>query len=246
MSRKLALVKEYNSIILRGADLKTRVAEGIFQVGGDGLTDTSDCCSYLILNGSPVLIDAGLYDNAAKLVSNIKDCGVGPEEIALCIVTHAHFDHFGGACYLKEKYNTRIAVHEGDLKVISEGNDARTAAVWYNVKARKLKPDTVLWGKSGVLKAGILDLNWIHTPGHTPGSISLYCDTGLYRVLFGQDIHGPFYEIFGSDIHKWLESMNELKDLNSDILCEGHHGIIMPANEVKGFIEGMMRDFRPE
>lgn len=86
-------------------------------------------------------------------------------------------------------------------------------------------------------------MRWIHTPGHTPGSISLCMDNGMYKILFGQDIHGPFYASFGSDIDAWAESMRKLLELDADILCEGHFGIFRPASEVKAYIEGYLRDY---
>ena len=53
-------------------------------------------------------------------------------------------------------------------------------------------------------------MHCLHTPGHTPGSISLYLDREEKRVLFGQDIHGPFHAAFGSDIEEWKKSMQVL------------------------------------
>ncbi len=54
-----------------------------------------------------------------------------------------------------------------------------------------------------------------------PGSLSLYRDRGEKRILFGQDIHGPFLPIPGSDIETWRRSMIKLVELEADILCEG-------------------------
>jgi hypothetical protein len=61
------------------------------------------------------------------------------------------------------------------------------------------------------------------------------------RVLFGQDIHGPFEESFGSDLAAWRKSMDILLGLKADILCEGHFGIIKPEQEVEGFIKGYLQ-----
>jgi glyoxylase-like metal-dependent hydrolase (beta-lactamase superfamily II) len=65
----------------------------------------------------------------------------------------------------------------------------------------------------------------------------------MYKVLFGQDIHGPFYASFGSDLDAWGTSMRKLLELEADILCEGHFGIIRPASEVRAYIEDYMRDY---
>ncbi|NLN88481.1 MAG: Zn-dependent hydrolase, partial [Syntrophomonadaceae bacterium] len=63
------------------------------------------------------------------------------------------------------------------------------------------------------------------------------------RVLFGQDIHGPFNEEWGSDMQQWRKSMQTLLDLEADILCEGHFGVYQPAKAVKKYIEGYLQRF---
>ncbi len=64
--------------------------------------------------------------------------------------------------------------------------------------------------------------------GHTPGSIALTVDSDGQKILFGQDIHGPFNEAWGSDLEQWKHSMQVLLDLQAVILCEGHFGIYSP------------------
>ena len=98
-------------------------------------------------------------------------------------------------------------------------------------------------GEEGMLEGGASPLRWLHTPGHTPGSISLLVDNGLFRIIFGQDIHGPFYKSFGSDLDDWASSMHKLLELKADILCEGHFGIIHPAIEVRRYIEDYLRNY---
>ena len=100
-----------------------------------------------------------------------------------------------------------------------------TAANWYETIFSPTSVDKRLTGEQEVLQFGEEKLYCIHTPGHTPGSIALYLDREGKRVLFGQDIHGPFLSSFGSDIGMWKKSMEKLLALEADILCEGHFGI---------------------
>ena len=83
----------------------------------------------------------------------------------------------------------------------------------------------------------------LHTPGHSPGSISLYLDKEDERILFGQDIHGPFLADFGANMSHWRESMEILLELNADILCEGHFGIFRPADKVRRYIERYLEEY---
>ncbi len=80
----------------------------------------------------------------------------------------------------------------------------------------------------------------LHTPGHTPGSISIILDRDGKRVLFGQDIHGPFADSFGSDLLAWRKSMEVLLGLQADILCEGHFGVVRPETEVERYIQNYL------
>ena len=57
------------------------------------------------------------------------------------------------------------------------------------------------------------------------------------KVLFGQDLHGPFNDSFLSNLKDYQLSMQKLLDLDADILCEGHLGIFQPADKVKRYIE---------
>ncbi len=64
-------------------------------------------------------------------------------------------------------------------------------------------------------------------------------------MLFGQDLHGPFYKDFLSDLHAYQNSMEKLMDLEAGILCEGHFGVFQPGDEVKKYIERHKRQNRP-
>ncbi len=220
-----------------------KVAEGVYQVGGAQMTAPDDCCIYLVDIGRPVLIDTGAGTQPRRLVDNLESLGYFPRDISLVVLTHCHIDHVGGAPYLTEKFGLPIAIHELDATAVEEGDGRRTAANWYGVDLPPLKVQHHLQGDEGELQAGASPLRWLHTPGHTPGSISLVLENGLYRILFGQDIHGPFYASFGSDLDQWAASMRRLVELEADILCEGHFGIIRPASEVRRYIEGYLSDY---
>ena len=62
------------------------------------------------------------------------------------------------------------------------------------------------------------------------------------RVLFGQDIHGPYVPEWGADPARARTSLGKLIELGADILCEGHFGIYQPADRVKKYIEGYLEE----
>ncbi len=94
-----------------------------------------------------------------------------------------------------------------------------------------------LTGDAGSLKLTSHLVRWIHTPGHTPGSISLYMEEGGERILFAQDIGAPLLSEFDCDPQAWLTSIQKLFGLEADILCDGHSGAYGPKHAVREYLE---------
>lgn len=215
-----------------------QIAEGVYQIGGPRMTAPEDCCVYLVDGGGELaVIDAGLGFSAQKLVANIESLAKDPGSVKYLVATHGHVDHTGGLAYLKETLKALVVAHQYDLAAIEVQNPAKNAAGYYGVEYRPVKADIVLRGEEETLRLGGLELVMLLTPGHTPGSISPYVDAGGQRVLFGQDIHGPFDPAWSSDLEAWRESMRKLLSLKADILCEGHFGVFRPAQEVERYIK---------
>ena len=216
----------------------------VYQVGGGGFSRGEDCCVYLVDGGTEsALIDTGTGRSASMIMDNIKATGVELSSLKYIVVTHGHIDHIGGLAFLKEQLQVQVVAHQLELPAIEKGLPHLTAASWYGVKYEKVKVDRVLQGDEEKIKLDQLELVCLHTPGHTVGGISPYIDIGGKRILFGQDIHGPFNEQWGSDLNQWELSMQKLMELEADILCEGHFGIYSPASAVKKYIEGYLRQY---
>jgi glyoxylase-like metal-dependent hydrolase (beta-lactamase superfamily II) len=220
------------------------IISGIYLIGGAGKTSADDAAIYLIdFAGTLVLIDSGAGKSFSQIVRNIEMLGFNPANISDLILTHCHIDHIGSAPFFRKQYGTKILIHELDAKAVEAGDSFKTAANWYGTTFPAMSVDQQLRGHHEILKFGREELHCLHTPGHTPGSISLYLDREGKRVLFGQDIHGPFHKAFGSDIEAWKKSMQKLLNLNADILCEGHFGIFQPKERVRGYIERYLEEY---
>jgi glyoxylase-like metal-dependent hydrolase (beta-lactamase superfamily II) len=191
-----------------------------------------------------VLIDAGagLAQSVDWLEKNIRSLGFEPASIWHIVATHCHIDHIGGLALLKERYGSKVIAHELDSAGIEGRNNELTAAGMYGLDYRPVKIDAVLKGELSGLSFGDVEFNFLHTPGHTPGSISPYIDTKDGRILFGQDIHGPFSTAWGSDLKAWRRSMEKLLLLRADILCEGHAGVYR-GDRVQKYIESYLKRF---
>jgi glyoxylase-like metal-dependent hydrolase (beta-lactamase superfamily II) len=220
------------------------IFRGVYLIGGPSITLADDAAIYLIdFAGELVLIDAGAGRSTAQIVQNIQTVGFNPGQISHLLLTHCHIDHIGSAPFFQKRYKTKIVIHELDAPPIETGDSVRTAANWYGASFPPTNVDRKLSGAEEILQFGKEQLHCLHTPGHTPGSISAYLDRDGKRVLFGQDIHGPFHKAFGSDIEDWRKSMQLLLGLNADILCEGHFGIFQPKAKVRDYIERYLEEY---
>jgi len=155
------------------------IISGIYLIGGPNITLPADAAVYLIdFTGVLVLIDSGAGRSFSQLVRNIEMLGLNPAKITQLILTHSHIDHIGSVPLFRKQYGTKILIHELDANAMESGDSIRTAANWYGTTFPPTQIDQKLKGAQGILKFGQEEIHWLHTPGHTPGSISLYLDRG--------------------------------------------------------------------
>jgi glyoxylase-like metal-dependent hydrolase (beta-lactamase superfamily II) len=220
------------------------IVEGISIIGGPNISHAEDATAFIVQFGEElVMIDAGAGRSAPLLAKNIRNLGCDPAHISTLLLTHCHIDHIGGAHYFKKLAGCAIVAHELDAGPIEEGDPVRTAATWYGTDFPPLPVTRKLIYEEEILLFGKEELYCLHTPGHTPGSLAIYLDRGGVRVLFGQDIHGPFSKQFGSDISQWRRSMEKLLALDADVLCEGHFGIFSSKDRVREYIGRYLRQY---
>lgn len=201
------------------------------------MTNPWDSAVYLLDLGEPVLIDCGSGHGFERMADNIRKAGFDPGNIRVLIMTHCHVDHIGAAPLVRARFGSHLVIHEKDAEILERGDTRLTAAFCFDVDLKPLAVDRKLTGETGTLRFGAYNLTWVHTPGHTPGSISLYMDVDGERILFAQDIGAPLLTEFDCDPKAWLESIGKLFALNADILCDGHSGAYGPKDVVRQYLE---------
>lgn len=219
-----------------------QIAAGIYLVGGPEISHAEDATWFLIdFSGELVMVDCGAGRSLERILRNIEQAGLDPAAISTLILTHAHIDHIGAAPGLRKRLGCRVWIHGLDADAVETGDPIRTAADLYGIDFPPTPVDRRLKGSEELLRFGEDLLHCLHIPGHTPGSIAVWLDRGGQRILFGQDIHGPFLPAFASDIGQWRDSMEKLLALKADILCEGHFGIFRPNGRVEAYIRRCLR-----
>jgi len=175
----------------------------------EGFGADSNC--YLIDN---ILIDTGTGMNKDYLPLKIKESSLDVDDIEMIVNTHCHFDHVGGN-YLFPK--AKVAIHEKDAIILEDEKNPLTASNLFGQTIKRRAVDIKL--KEG---DKIANFEVLHTPGHSPGGISLWDG----EVLISGDTifaNGGFGRIdLGGNIEDMRNSMEKLSKLDVKYLLPGH------------------------
>jgi len=133
--------------------------------------------------------DAVIFDpggEAEKIIAFLDEQQVQP--VAICL-THAHFDHIGAVDELRKHYVIDVYLHELEQSWLNEPSLNRSLA--FTRKEVKTNPPECLL-KPGDMKLANFQFEVIHTPGHSPGSVSFIFHEEQFMisgdVLFQQGV----------------------------------------------------------
>jgi hydroxyacylglutathione hydrolase len=188
----------------------------------------NNCNTYLIDGSARVLIDPGHLRLFSHVEDGLKSLGIGISDIDLVIVTHGHPDHFEAVKLFKER-SVPFAMHEEEWRLT--GEMGRALGVAFDLDA--YTPDFFL--NEGELEVKDHLFNVFHTPGHSPGSISLYWPT--QKALFTGDVLFKDglgrVDLPGGNGSLLKKSINRLSSLDSEFMCPGHGMAISGSAQVR-------------
>ncbi len=172
-----------------------------------------------------MVIDPGADGNT--ILKTLKDAGL---EAKLIVATHNHLDHVGALAQVKEATRADYAVHELDTESMLPSAFGRMVGVVMggSFKAPP-KPDRLLHDGDAI-EVGDLKFTVLHTPGHSPGGISLLGDGVVFSgdTLFNFGIGRT--DMSGGDYSTLISSiMTKLMVLPDETIVYPGHG---PATTV--------------
>lgn len=221
-------------------------------------------------SGEWVLVDAGLSTSVAPIREAAEErFGVNSRPGAI-ILTHGHFDHVGAVQELADYWNVPVYAHEKEIPYLTGQMDYPPAKPYVGgglmARISPLYPHhginlgervQMLPGDGTV--PGMEGWRWIHTPGHTPGHVSLFRDSD--RLLIAGDafitvnqesmmavltqkkeVNGP-PAYFTMDWAAAQTSVRRLMELHPALVITGH-GKPMCGDRLAEELEDLVRDLQ--
>lgn len=226
------------------------LAAGVYRI--PTLGDYINSYAFVDDDGSVTLVDCGFKRAPAKIVSALAAIGKHPRDVQRIVLTHAHFDHSGGASTMVDETGVNgVDVHADDAGYVRTGtrvpgDTASTSgrifarAPWGDFRATPVAQELVD-GQTLDVAGG---LRVIHTPGHTPGHISLL-HPGSGVLITGDSIFNMNSrmswptKVFCTSFRQNVETAHVLGELDYSLAAFTHGPEIRDnaREQVRGFLQ---------
>ena len=168
---------------------------------------------YVLTQGNQVII----IDPSAKGEVIAKSIDTDKEVLAI-LLTHGHFDHFGGAQYLLDHFKCPIYIHEDDVELLEDPQ--KNYSMELNLTLKK----DVLILNEGMMQIGPFMISVLHTPGHSEGSVSFHIEDALFAgdLIFKMSIGRT--DLYGGNERQMMKSLKMIKTFSDNLTIYPGHG----------------------
>lgn len=211
------------------------VLSGVHRVDGTRMANV-----YLVLGERIAVIDTGAPGDGQKTLRYIGGLNRKPSDVSIIILTHYHFDHCGGLGVVKRETGAQVVAHELESAYISGEKPNPQQGLLFKMggwlfRFEHVGVDRVVRDQDRLEEHG---LRIIHTPGHTPGSISILMEDR--RVMFTGDtigfsdgrMLGPAKR-WSLDAEEAWRSVRKLSQFEFDVMLGGHGEPLMENASTK-------------
>lgn len=183
------------------------------------------------------LVDTGIGWAWNRLVNNLNHFNLSSGSLSL-ILTHTHFDHAANAAKIKEKYQTKVIVHQNEADYLQSGKNTEVYGtilftrvlvglfgrfVLPRVKYAPASCDIQVDEKYLIHESGY-QIYTLHTPGHSTGSMSVIVDDEIAIVgdaMFGV-FPGSVFPPYAANPKMMVDSWKKLLDTGCVWFLPGH------------------------
>ncbi len=185
-----------------------------------------------------ILVDTSSKNYRRVLNKRLKRLGIN--QLDYLILTHTHIDHASNADQLKKTFGARIIVQREEAGYLASGKNImiRGTNLFTRSLVNLLKqlnpfityppcPYDIVVDTRLDLKMDSINLHLLHTPGHTPGSMSIIVDDEIALVgdaMFGV-FKGSIFPPFALDVRQMIQSWGKLLQTNCYLFMPSHGSV---------------------
>ncbi len=216
-----------------------------------------------------VLVDTGMKSSYAKIKNLIAEAIEPDARPQAIIMTHGHFDHRGSLQQLADEWQVPVYCHHMEVPYLTGkasypppdstvgGGVMASVAFVYPSSPIDVQEHLKELPEHGAVPA-LPDWRWIHTPGHTPGHISLFREKdgvlvagdavvttrqeSIFSVMTQKRVMSGPPKYFTPDWGAAARSVNELAALEPNVIVSGH-GHAMYGDEARKVLHKLARQF---
>jgi hydroxyacylglutathione hydrolase len=193
--------------------------------------------------GDPVTREALVIDPGDEVTRILELIGRHRFTVKAIVSTHAHIDHVGGLSKMHQYTGAPIMMHHDDVSLY-HGMDAQAA--FLGIAPPEIGEIDQFLREGDTLQWGSLAAQVMHTPGHSPGSISLYLPPDASKTVAPQLFAGD--TLFAGSIGRtdlWGGSMEQIMDsLRSKLMQLADDTVVHPGHGARTTI-GTERESNP-
>jgi glyoxylase-like metal-dependent hydrolase (beta-lactamase superfamily II) len=155
-------------------------------------------------SGEAIVIDPG--DEIERVQEVLARHKLRPKYI---VATHAHIDHVGGLAELKRATGAAVLMHAGDLPLYQS---LGVQAQWLGVPPPGVVSVDQFLKEGDTLSVGPYVFEVLHTPGHSPGSLSLHLSGNQQKLFSGDTLFQGSIgrtDLWGGSFDQILQSIHE-------------------------------------